>query len=295
MKYNYIVGGITISTDIYYSELITSTTPADVILIYGNVPDSLDNAIKINSTVQLNKTQLLINISNIGKYLIENGNMITIQLNPNGLSGDLEKYLLVMPFACLCHQRGALPMLGGVICVNGKGVLITGQSYVGKSTLMALVNEKGYKIISDDITILQIIDNKVMAMPFIPRIKHRLNTIKILNLDINEGIKTRSDIDKYHFDLDEKDFIKPIELTKIIELRNIPSIDSIEPIRASKKIALLYRNDFYPEIAKHIWDKQNYVQIVTAVANKITATNYYSDKTKSLPIKTEEFIKILIS
>ncbi len=51
------------------------------------------------------------------------------------------------------------------ICYNGKAFLIQGKSGVGKSSLALSLVRQGAFLISDDITNVQLLDNKIFACP----------------------------------------------------------------------------------------------------------------------------------
>ena len=79
MKYNYLIGGITITSDIYYPELLLSELPPQVVLSYGEVPEHLEEKNVDFPFIEANKNQYLLKLKEIGSYLVENGNKISIQ------------------------------------------------------------------------------------------------------------------------------------------------------------------------------------------------------------------------
>ena len=60
-------------------------------------------------------------------------------------------FLLGTSFGALLMQRGILPLHGSAMVVNGRGVVFTGMSGAGKSSLLAAFRKKGYPFLTDDV------------------------------------------------------------------------------------------------------------------------------------------------
>ena len=109
-----------------------------------------------------------------------------IIVNPQ--TGLDQNFLLSLIFgygiAILFHQRGFFVLHANAVEMDGGAVLFLGANGVGKSTTTANLVKKGYKLLSDDMLVLQIKDNDIpLVFPGLQQIK--LWPEVIINLDEN--------------------------------------------------------------------------------------------------------------
>lgn len=291
MKYTYLVGGITISSDIFYPELVTTSQQPQVELCYGAVPEHLEVNTVDFPFIEANENQYLLKLENVGAYLVENGKKITIELAPGGNKSDLEKYVLTNVFGALSYQRNCIPMHGGVFVKDGKGTLITGISGLGKSTLMAALLKQGYHIISDDISNIELIDGQLIAHPFCPYLLLWKDTIKNLELGIQNGHKFREDMVKYFFPIPPQQYLhEKIELKNIIVLTGNDK-ESDQQIKGLKKIEALKTNTFKPWMINTFNKQKELFKELMFIADKVSIENFYNDRNKAFSETLDLFLR----
>lgn len=293
MKYTYLIGGITISSDIYYSELIQTNKHPDVELKYDEIPANLEENNVDFPFIEANENQYLLKLKDIGSYLVENGNKITIQKDVKGSAHDLEKYVLTNIFGALSYQRNVIPFHGGVFIHNGKGILISGISGNGKSTLLTALHLKGYQLISDDITNLEIINDKIMAHPCFPRILLWKETADKLKIDLANVPKLRSDMEKYLYPINNESFTQPIELEKIIILQNAEVIEKTIEVKGLGKIESLKRNTFKPWMVNAFGKQKIHFLQLSKIANLIQLEVFQNNHKEGIQKSVDSFIEKL--
>lgn len=290
MKYNYLIGGLTLATDIYYPELIESNAEPQVTLAYGSVSEHLQTDKTDFPFVEANATQYLLKLPRIGRYLVENGNKITVELLEGVAQGDGEKQVLTSVFGALSYQRELIPMHGGVFLHNGKGILISGLSGHGKSTLLAALHQRGYTLISDDISNIQVINGKAMAFPCYPRLMLWKDTFKHLKLSMDNAYKLRSDMEKYFYPLDESSFRVPVELKAMYVLTSSDTTDTPPP-KGLNKIEQIKRNTFKPWMV-HVFEKHKvHFQQLMSLAGLIKVESFENNRNKNIDEVCELFIQ----
>ena len=103
------------------------------------------------------------------------------------LDADTLEHLLVdQALPRLLAERGARVLHAGVSVIGESGILFLGDSGWGKSTLTALLQQRGYPLLSDDCIILEHRDDALIATPTYPSLRlyedsiaqtdHRLRT-----------------------------------------------------------------------------------------------------------------------
>jgi hypothetical protein len=292
MKYTYLIAGICLTSDIFYPELRQSNCSPEVFLSYGNIPDHLQDNLVDFPFIEANTNQYLLKLKGIGKILLENGTSITLEKEKKTNNLDLERYVLTNILGILSYQRNWIPMHGGVFEKNGKGILITGLSGNGKSTLLAALSQKGYKIVSDDISNVQIIDNKAFAQPCFPNLLLWKKTAELLKIETKTENKLRSDAEKYIIPLTEDQFYnKPIELTHIYVLQNKNVTEEKIELKGFGKIESLRKNTYRPWFVKTInKQKEHFIQL-GQLANNINLEIFSNDHKIGIEKSVTNFIQ----
>ena len=144
-----------------------------------------------------------------------------------------ENHLLMRLFYYILQNTQTTVVHGSVVAYNGFGVLITGASGVGKSTLAAHCLTNGLQFVGDDRIALHIENSKIIANPVytsisiktkIPNIKYT-DILRMPNKDknvfileksqISDNIRICDVIEPFHANID-KPSIEPVSKNNII-------------------------------------------------------------------------------
>ena len=174
MNYLYTLYGITISVPFPCPMLTASQTEIkpDVTLVLGEVPRNLTGlAMKEGPNWQATHGKFLLRCGQrAGRFLIENGELITLQRNPSAEEELLCSLLSTSVIAVLLHQRGYLVLHANVVITPHGAIAISGESGTGKSTTQAALLARGCKMLTDDVTVLCLNESGVVvALPGIPK------------------------------------------------------------------------------------------------------------------------------
>lgn len=159
--YKYLGFGLHIFSEIEFPELfvsISDTDIADLTIKIGDVPASRDGKTLKDNDVPyiINEEELIFSVKDIATYYAAYGREIIIDLHPNNQEmRSVRLFLLATAIVAILLQRGLLPLHASAIIEDGELVLICGRSGAGKSTTLTGLRKQGYKIFSDDITVLQ--------------------------------------------------------------------------------------------------------------------------------------------
>lgn len=161
----YTAFGLTIESGFELSQLtpILSMENTDVRIIRN---DSLDDVIPMNME-SLADQEIMLGIEGVGHFRITNGQLIEIQ--PVTTSKEhLAVFVLGSAMGAVLHQRGALPLHGSCVSNGTDSVLISGKSGAGKSTLASVFLSKGWKILTDDVAVVQDHEGTAFIQPSYP-------------------------------------------------------------------------------------------------------------------------------
>lgn len=139
----------------------------------GAVPPSLGDTVLKIGPVEVDGARALMDVANVGTYLIENGNRIVFAPEPGMRpdAPDVRLFLLGGALGYLCHQRGVLPIHASAVEIDGRAVLFTGISGAGKSTLADAFLRNGHRMLSDDVAPIELTGGSARILPSIARIR----------------------------------------------------------------------------------------------------------------------------
>ncbi|HER63305.1 MAG TPA: hypothetical protein ENO11_04945, partial [Desulfobacteraceae bacterium] len=240
-SFRYKVYGLVIDSEISLPELIMEKNKApDVFIKLGMVPDQLEKPLGSGVLYEAGEDDFIFRLDNVARYRVREGRFITIQANKNAAPEEVRLFLLGSVMGALLHQRGMLALHGSAVVKNNRATIITGVSSAGKSSLAAGLYEKGYAILSDDITVINTGDASIPAVsPGIPHLK----LWKDVLIYMNEGKsleRIRPRMEKYKKPVKQIGPDTNTKLCRIIVLatKNTPGF-TMEEIRGAKKFSLL--------------------------------------------------------
>ena len=138
-------------------------------------------------------------LSNDGcSILVKNGCVILYQKKSHPYVDSLVSYILGFGMAMVFLQRQMLAFHCSAVCKNDKAILIAGNSGSGKSTITNALLDKGYSLMSDDMTVVDPLHfEQPIAYPAFPFQKLCRDVVKKRNLNIEDLIYINEKKDKY--------------------------------------------------------------------------------------------------
>ena len=153
--------------------------------------------------IQREKDRICYDRKEIGRFEIINGRFINIHPY-EGISDDtLSLFIMGRCMGCVFAQRGIFALHGSCVCRDGKAIVICGHSGAGKSTLASEFLSRGWKLMADDITVIQKKSDVFCAVSSFPAQKLWKDAIDYYEYDsgrITPLMKERSTA-KYHVDI----------------------------------------------------------------------------------------------
>ena len=276
--YRYTVCGISVQSVFALPDLVSddeSGSEPDVIIKTGAVPESLNDPTVVAPAYQVADGAFLLTVPNIARYLVRDGREIIVQSVDDVDPIDVRVFLLGSVLGALCHQRGLLPLHASAVVVNGGCAAFVGVSGSGKSTIAALLAQRGYPVISDDICAVSINSNAPLAQPGLARLKLMADVAEALQMDTAELPRDRSMLNKFHLPLGELFNSAPAPLRWVYILREDlpPHSEGIQPIEAPDNIEMLALQTYRHRYAKAMGLKNaNFFQCAAVIG--ATEINY---------------------
>jgi hypothetical protein len=268
--YYYHVFGLTISSPIACPELIASNhQKADVEVELGSVPKQLTDIIASDEIWQQNADQLRLEIENVATFLIEQGRKVTISPKRNVTDNDIRLFLLGSALGIIQHQRGRLTLHASAL-TNGKDtILICGNSGAGKSTTANMLIKNGFKLLSDDLAVIDFKNDQPWLMPAYPQSKLWQDATDKLSIETQGLKRVLSNLDKFAYPLHQHFSNTPTKVTHVLILGKA---DITEPklvkLPTVSKIDLMKRHTYRKRLLSNT-QKQTNIQQCAKLASTL--------------------------
>jgi hypothetical protein len=107
-------------------------------------------------------------IDGIGAFLIRKGYEVIIDPVPGVKNGILRLPIVGSVLTLLLHQRGRLVLHASAIEAGEHAVAFVGGTGWGKSTQVAILERRGYQIVADDTTAIDVSESSCLVLPGVP-------------------------------------------------------------------------------------------------------------------------------
>ena len=286
MTYRYFVFGLHIQSEMEIPELLKdeSNLPPDVKILIGETPEELTDCKNKGVTFQIANNELLLGLKGIARYYVKDGKEIIISPKPDSDERDIRLFLLGSCFGALLHQQKVLALHASAIVHEGKAVLFTGVSGAGKSTTANAFRLEGFKMLTDDICPIKMIDGVPYALPGYPQSKLWEDALEKLSVDYENLKKVRTKLNKRAVPI-TKDFeTKAIPIKAIYRLQKHKKndIELIDLDNANKFLLIknmTYRHYFVKDMETHPYHFMN----SSMLANKVPIKTIIRPETFCLP------------
>ncbi|MBE5937544.1 MAG: hypothetical protein E7265_05895 [Lachnospiraceae bacterium] len=142
---------------VYDAGLADNNVTCDIEIFEGNIPSDIVTKSKEKAYEFLPDKSYLVN-KTCFLYVCD-GKRITYKLKPEGIVRYLQSYILGFGMSMIAMQRNMLAIHCSALACNGEAVLIAGESGSGKSTLATVFLENGYKLMADDMALIETCEN----------------------------------------------------------------------------------------------------------------------------------------
>jgi hypothetical protein len=144
---------------------------ADVTICFGKVSRASGLILSGRSYNRVDAKTVYLSCEEVGTFLIQNGNQITIEQCAAVDERLLRWCLIGSVFGVLLRQRGLLLLHASALVLKDCAVAFLGEHGRGKSTLAAALHGQGCGVLADDLTAIQFSREGAVVLPSFPRLK----------------------------------------------------------------------------------------------------------------------------
>ncbi|MEN6313944.1 MAG: hypothetical protein ABFD25_06820 [Clostridiaceae bacterium] len=242
----------------------------DVVIEYGNTPDALSKPQSKEEYYQAGPGEFLLQVDSVARYYVHEGRRIIITPESGSEEERILIFLMGSAIGALLHQRNILVLHAGAIVVNDQGIIFSGDSGIGKSTLAAGFNKRGYPFLADDVCAIAMLNGKPAVIPGFPRLKLWSDALKKLDTDKNQlkSVRWMRGLEKYFLPVDPP-HEKPVPLKSVfvLETTNADKIE-ITALKGVEKIDPIIKNTYRLSFLNGLGGKEDHFRQCAAVAAK---------------------------
>lgn len=264
----YTAFGLVIESELALPQLLPGVGEANVYIRFGKVPASIDTSGVHTPWWQAAIGQYLLKVDGIARYYVADGSVITIEPHPAAQIEDIRVFLLSSVFAVLLQQREYLVLHGAAVVIAGKGVVLAGNSGVGKTAISLALYDRGCRFITDEICALSRRNDKTFIYPCMPELHVWRDTLRKENREANDYQPIRQGFGKYVVPAVDRFSSEAIELSHIILLGN-HNRETIEwqQVKGGDKFGCLLQNSYQLNVAETVADKEQRFQLCIVIGN----------------------------
>lgn len=208
-------------------------TTSPITVAYGSVPPPGGTPVYSTNLADLHAGGRIVFRPVAGpRILVESGSRIIVE--PGGYTDtELQTWLFNMAIASVCHHRGRPPLHGAVVDIGGRAVVLAGNSGNGKSTTTWAMLQRGHRLMSDDLAVID--PDTMMVRPAFSSVK--LWTAAAPGLSFDPRLQSLSHKDKFFVPVPDRFQAAPLPLGLVIALQKDPGISRPSVHRVPPTIA----------------------------------------------------------
>lgn len=209
----------------------------------SNVWSKINPLIRTSFVVEGNR--VMFEVPGLAVFLIEDGKTITFSTYDRENDDKIRLYILGSCLGILLMQRKVLPLHGSAIAIDGKAYAFIGESGAGKSTLASSFINKGYKLLSDDVVAISLMEEMPWVIPSYPQQKLWEESLNAFGLNSTDYQPLFNRTTKFSIPVQADFYNKPLPLGGIFELAgaDIVSID-LQPIEKLHRFQVMHLHTY---------------------------------------------------
>ena len=226
-----------------------------------------------NSWMSINKREFAMQVEHVGSFYACDGREVEYAPADGATTASIELYLNGSVYGAILHQRQILPIHGSSFILNGRGIMICGDSGAGKSSITTSFCLNGAEFLTDDVTPITIRDKISHILPFSDRPKLWKHSLEQFSQDTASFSPVSPGEEKYYVPI-KRDRVESYPLSYIFMIGVGDDIDEVhfDPLEGASVVTALrdeiYRLEFLNVLPKA---EANYFQQLIDVSRSVPA------------------------
>ncbi len=188
----------------------------------------------------------------VGYIVIIGDNRIITECSTEAEFSVIRTYILGYGLSVIFYNRNIMAVHCSAVTKDGTGILLSGVSGAGKSTLAGRFLSNEWKLLADDVAMVEMVENNIVSYPAYPQRKLCRDAVVRNGLNLDSLTYIDEDKDKFAVNCQEEFSAEPGMITVMVVLYPWDGSDvRIEEISGNEKIQLFVQNLFLHVYFKH--------------------------------------------
>ena len=254
--FDYVMSGLRVRSAVAMPSAILAEAGGDgepdVHVTIGDVSAHLAHVKSEGRNWEYAPGEFLLRLNGVMKVYVTGGKSILLQPDPTCDPGDLTLYLLGTCFAVLLQQRGRVVLHASAVAVGDRAMLFCGASGMGKSTMAAMLSERGYPLLNDDVCNLSPdAEGRYSVYPDGRMLKLWSRSVDYLQWTATDDARVRHDAEKFYMAPAHVD-LKPRMVGGVYMLHGAEAgaAPVVERLNSAESMSLLTVNAYRPTLVR---------------------------------------------
>ncbi len=218
MKYKYKIFGYHVTSEIELDAYSGDFDLNEITIEQGSINKAYFGIAAGGVWFSQKEKHITFYIPEIGAYEIIDGNKIIVEPEQGAKDSAIQLYLLGSAFGFLMHQRGSFPLHGSTVDLGSSCLTLVGHSGAGKSSLASGFVENGFKLLTDDVSRIDLCDGIRCVFPSYPSQKIWQDVVTRMGIDYNPENRIINRLDKFYVNNRERFSQQVRPLKAVIEI-----------------------------------------------------------------------------
>ncbi len=201
-----------------------------------------------------------LNVPDITRLKVELGNCVSVDPTNGTDWSKINHYFRMLPLAALLYQRGVAAFHAAAVVKDNGAILLAGASGVGKSTLLAALLQRGWKMLADDLSAVELnAEGHPVVLPTYPGnllwpdalSAFQIEGTNLVYADPNRFLVDWSD----HFILESV----PLRAIYCIKLKS-SGVSEVENISGNQKFSLMGNLSYNTHVAASLFERSSFMR-----------------------------------
>jgi hypothetical protein len=265
--YNYQAFGLTIQSEFKCPFLMTvkvDETAPDIYIRCGQVPPTFQKDALNRSRYQIQNSKIIISFQDVARFLIEDGSLITVDACTQD-HAYISLFLLGPVISALLVQRNCFIVRATSMTLGENAILFCSNESDNSEIITTFINH-GYKLLSDNFSVLELQDDKAMVYSGYPLLKLSHSSLISFKADKNQFKAIGHRTNKYYVPIGQYFYEKPLLLAQIILLNKSENEMQSELLSGSTRLTSLLNMSphliFVTLLHRHEFNFINYAKLM---------------------------------
>lgn len=181
--FSYLAYGLGVHSALPLPEFVCAEAGCDVTIQLDTQAPFFPSPLPPERYLTVTQEEAILSLAQVGTFRVCHGKEIWVTPAAEADEALLRLYITGTLMALLLYQRGLLPLHASAVEIQGEAVAFLGESGWGKSSLAAALHQRGHRILTDDVTAVDIKTIPPQVYPAFPQLKLHPKTAASLGYD----------------------------------------------------------------------------------------------------------------